>query len=175
MAGANSDHGSFVAIVNDEPRKNLDTLLDAFALLGDGQRLQVIGLAGASRRLAPDLVRRVTFHGYLSEEKKLQLLGECSGIIVPSHAEGFGIPIVEGGMLGKAIFCSDLPVFREIAGDGAFYFDQTRPESIAAVLAAYCHGPEAHIGRVAETSKRLRERFGFNAFVENVAQRFGKA
>ncbi len=78
-------------------------------------------------------------------------------------------------MLGKPIFCSDLAIFREIAGDGAFYFDQARPESIAAVLATFCHEPEAHAHRVAEASRRLRERFGFNVFVDVVAQRFGKA
>jgi len=175
VAGSGGSQGDFVAIVNDEPRKNLDTLLDAFSLLDEGQHLHVIGLARASRQLPAGLARRVTFHGYLSEEKKQQLLGRCAGIIVPSHAEGFGIPIVEGGLLGKAIFCSDLPVFREIAGDGAFYFDQTRPESIATALAAYCHDPEAHAGQVADTSKRLRGIFGFNAFVDTVAQRFGKA
>ena len=147
MAGPGSDQSNFVTIVNSEPRKNFNTLLDAFALLSEGQRLQVIGLTGASGPLAPGLARRVTFHGYLSEEKKQQLLGRCSGIIVPSHAEGFGIPIVEGGVLGEPVFCSDLAVFREIAGDGAFYFDPTRPESIAAALATYCHDPEAHTGQ----------------------------
>jgi glycosyltransferase involved in cell wall biosynthesis len=175
VACGDSDHGSFVAIVNDEPRKNLDTLLQAFALLGEGQRLHIIGPSAGHRQLAPALAHRVTFHGYLSEQKKQELLGRCSGIIVPSLAEGFGIPIVEGGMLGKPVFCSDLAVFREIAGDGAFYFDQTRPESIASVLTAYCHDPAAYAGRVAETSKRLRERFSFNTLVHNVAQRFGKA
>jgi glycosyltransferase involved in cell wall biosynthesis len=36
---------------------------------------------------------------------------------MPSFAEGFGMPVIEALRLGVPVIASDLPVFREIAGD----------------------------------------------------------
>jgi glycosyltransferase involved in cell wall biosynthesis len=41
----------------------------------------------------------------------------CDVILLPSTAEGFGIPLIEAGMLGRPVFCADIPVFREIGTD----------------------------------------------------------
>jgi len=41
----------------------------------------------------------------------------CDALLLPSTAEGFGIPLIEAGLLGRAVFCADIPVFREIGRD----------------------------------------------------------
>lgn len=47
----------------------------------------------------------------------------ADALLFPSRAEGFGIPVIEAGLAGMPIFCSDIPPFRETAGDAGLYFD----------------------------------------------------
>ena len=39
----------------------------------------------------------------------------ADALLFPSQAEGFGIPLLEAGLSGLPIFCSELPVSREVA------------------------------------------------------------
>lgn len=62
-------------------------------------------------------------------------LADC--LLFPSRSEGFGIPILEAGLVGAPIFCSDIAPFRETAGDAALRFDPAAPaEDVATQLAA---------------------------------------
>lgn len=54
--------------------------------------------------------------------------------IYPSLAEGFGIPLLEALACGCPSVVSDLPVFHEVAGDAALYFDPEDPTSIRSAL-----------------------------------------
>ena len=171
VAAARSDTPAahkIVAILADEPRKNLATLLEAFALLGEAYHLLVLGQV----RPVPSKAS-VSYLGYVSRSTKRQLLSDSMGIVVPSFAEGFGIPLIEGGGLGRPVFCSDIPVFREIGGDGPFYFNPYDAASIAAAIAGYCEAPMLHGERLARMRCSILERFGFDAFVDMVAQHFG--
>jgi glycosyltransferase involved in cell wall biosynthesis len=69
----------------------------------------------------------------------------ADGLLFPSRSEGFGIPMVEAGLMGLPIFCSDIAPFREIAGDAARYFDpQGDPHAIAGEIADFYRGSAAH-------------------------------
>jgi glycosyltransferase involved in cell wall biosynthesis len=68
--------------------------------------------------------------GYVSKMELYALLQHCNALFYPSLFEGFGIPILEGISMEKPVFCSDLPVFREIVGDAVNYFDPNRIDSI---------------------------------------------
>ncbi len=60
----------------------------------------------------------------------------CDGLLFPSRYEGFGIPMLEAGLSGMAIFCSDIPPLRATAGPAARYFQITDPpEQIAQMIA----------------------------------------
>lgn len=64
----------------------------------------------------------------------------ADALLFPSRAEGFGIPMIEAGLAGLPIFCSDIPPFHETAGDAALYFDpQGDPVTIAEQIAAALH------------------------------------
>lgn len=64
------------------------------------------------------------FTGYVSNEQLKWLYNRCEGFILPSLYEGFGIPPLEAVAAGcTKIYLSDIPVFREIYGDTANYFD----------------------------------------------------
>jgi glycosyltransferase involved in cell wall biosynthesis len=69
----------------------------------------------------------------------------ADGLLFPSRSEGFGIPMVEAGLIGLPIFCSDIAPFREIAGDAARYFDpHGDARAIARTIADFYRGSAAH-------------------------------
>lgn len=65
--------------------------------------------------------------------RDLYLLADA--LFFPSAREGFGIPILEAGLVRLPIFCSDIPPFRESARANAHYFSlQDSPGQIATLI-----------------------------------------
>lgn len=61
----------------------------------------------------------------------------ADGLLFPSREEGFGIPILEAGFSSIPVFCSDIPVLRELGGEDVSYFDpDADPRSIAGQVIA---------------------------------------
>ncbi len=86
----------------------------------------------------------------------------ADGLLFPSRAEGFGIPIIEAGLAGIPIFCSDIAPFRETAGAAAVYFDpQGDPAAIAAQIGAALQSDERSALR-----RRVRLHFTWEAIYQ---------
>lgn len=68
---------------------------------------------------------------YVPDEVIADLYRLADALFFPSREEGFGIPMLEAGLLGLPIFCADIPPLREIAGPYATYFS---PDSDPVVL-----------------------------------------
>jgi glycosyltransferase involved in cell wall biosynthesis len=111
--------GPLLALGDDRHRKNRNAVRTACALARErSESLPEICFAGP-----PD--------NYLDEPMKEQLLRGCRMLVQASRFEGFGMPVLEGLAHGIPTVCSDLPPFREIAGDAAIYVDPRSPASIA--------------------------------------------
>jgi glycosyltransferase involved in cell wall biosynthesis len=65
------------------------------------------------------------------DEDLYKLYLNASAFIFPSKHEGFGLPILEAMKAKVPIICSDIPVFKEVAGNGAEYFDVNSHESLS--------------------------------------------
>jgi glycosyltransferase involved in cell wall biosynthesis len=128
-----------------EPRKNVIGLIEAYKLLP--QRLRDtygLVLAGRAERFAQKEVAAVlearvagydvTHLGYVDEDTRDSLLQSAVLFAHASNYEGFGMPILEAMSYGRACAISDIPVFKEVAGEAALYFDHTHPDEAAAVL-----------------------------------------
>ena len=50
------------------------------------------------------------------------------------------MPIVEAARLGLSTICSDIPVFREVGGEGALYFRVNDPMALAATIKNFLAG-----------------------------------
>jgi glycosyltransferase involved in cell wall biosynthesis len=77
---------------------------------------------------------RVVFTGAITENDKQWYLKNCDAFLLPSLAEGFGLPVVEAMYFGKPVFLSTYTSLPEIGGDAAFYFDSFDKEAMNEVL-----------------------------------------
>lgn len=76
------------------------------------------------------------FHYLLNAtDKELAIAYRNSlAFIFPSLYEGFGIPLIEAMACGTPIIASDIPVFREVAGDAALFANSRSEESLATAM-----------------------------------------
>jgi glycosyltransferase involved in cell wall biosynthesis len=70
----------------------------------------------------PQFNQKLFWLAAISDEYLELLYTKCQCLIVASEGEGFGLPLIEAAMHGLPIIARDIPVFREVAGEHAFYF-----------------------------------------------------
>jgi glycosyltransferase involved in cell wall biosynthesis len=122
-----------------EPRKNVDTLLDAWS----GFRLRAdfdLVIAGASGWSGEKTLARlssrpagVRYLGYVPEDELPGLMAGASAFIYPSLYEGFGLPVAQAMAAGVPVITSNTSCLPEVAGDGALLVD---PRSAAEIQTA---------------------------------------
>lgn len=130
-----------------EPRKGHSHVLDAFDLLwalGHNVSLMIVGKKGwMIDEFAERLVKhsemgiRLFWLEGISDEYLEEVYARATCLIAASWGEGFGLPLIEAAHHGIPIIARDLPIFREVAGDHAFYFDAQTGEGLAASIAAW--------------------------------------
>lgn len=78
--------------------------------------------------------RQILFLGRVSDGQLASLYRAAACAVVPSVAEGFGLPLLEAQHAQTPVVCSDIAVFREVAGEGAIYFPPHAPGALAAAV-----------------------------------------
>jgi glycosyltransferase involved in cell wall biosynthesis len=128
---------SFLFVGALEPRKAPDLLVDAF-LRARRRGLEAELLIAGEGRLDPrgPGVRRLGRVDDLGA-----LYAGALAVVLPSWLEGFGLPPVEGLAAGTPAIVSDLPVFREVLGDGALYVPPGDAEALADALLSLAGDP----------------------------------
>jgi glycosyltransferase involved in cell wall biosynthesis len=128
---------------NLEPKKNLPTLLRAFARLVEGGLPHDLVLAGKPGWKCRDVLRlpeslgiaeRVRMLGYVDGAHLRGLYGAADVFAFPSLVEGFGLPPLEAMACGTPVVTSDIPALRETAGDAAERVAPTDIEALADAL-----------------------------------------
>jgi len=169
----------FVILGTIEPRKNHLLLLHLWRDLvtrhsspvtrhpGESDaipRLVVIGQRGWECENIVDLLERSeTLRGSVIElnscsDKELATwMRHAQALLFPSFTEGYGLPLVEALSLGTPAIASDLPVFREVAGDIAEYADPLDGQRWMELVRDYA---EPHSARRAAQLDRMK---GFRA------------
>jgi glycosyltransferase involved in cell wall biosynthesis len=131
---ANLGRPYLLTVATLEPRKNLGTLVEAFALLADtGLALAVAGGAGWGEQ--PQLDRPgIVRLGRVSDEQLAKLYCGAEAVVYPSRFEGFGMPVIEAMASGAPVVASSHPSLDEACGDAAVRADPEAPEAIAAAV-----------------------------------------
>ncbi len=114
------------------PYKNLATLVEAWAVMGDDAPLDLVA-SGRELDRYPRLaelarargVRRITTLGHVTEGELEWLYQNATTLVFPTTYEGFGFPLVEAFAHGLSAIASDIPVLREI-DNGATRFVPAR-------------------------------------------------
>ena len=105
--------------------KNVDLMARALGSL-PGYRLQLMSRITAAERtrlsaLAP--ADSIEFLDGASDEQYRAALEGATALVSASRDEGFGLPVVEAQALGTPVLLNDIPIFREIGGPSAGFFD----------------------------------------------------
>jgi len=132
---------SFLMVGTIEPRKGHAQALAAFEQLwkkGMDVNLVIVGREGWKvEKLAKALLdhtetgRRIFWLEGISDEYLEKVYASCTCLMAASECEGFGLPLIEGAQHKLPIIARDIPVFREVAGDHAFYFKGKEPTDLA--------------------------------------------
>lgn len=137
----------FVTLGTIEPRKNIGFLLDLWGdMVEPSPQLHVVGARGWAHRhelekLGNHAARgsQVVEYNALNDHKMLALLEGAGALLMPSHAEGFGIPLYEARALGVPIIANDLPVLKEHGEELTTYIPTSDPKGWHAAIQEACH------------------------------------
>ncbi|WP_414041985.1 DUF6492 family protein [Acidithiobacillus sp. M4-SHS-6] len=132
---------SFLMVGTIEPRKGYLQTIEAFNQLwrtGKDINLVIVGKEGwkhlsyEKRRTIPTIMEKLRNHPELgrrlfvlegiSDEYLKQIYAASTCLIAASYGEGFGLPLIEAAQHKLPIIARNIPVFREVAGDYAYYF-----------------------------------------------------
>ena len=135
---------TFLMVGTVEPRKGHAQTVAAFEALwrqGVDVGLVIVGSEGwDTHRLMERLRRHPERGGRLvwlerASDEMLELLyGSAAALLAASEGEGFGLPLVEAAQHRLPVIARDIPVFREVAGEHAFYFSGAAPADLAGGL-----------------------------------------
>lgn len=123
-----------------EPRKNVDTLLDAWMnlrLAGDFDLLIAGPRGWSSDKTLARLdsgMRNVRYLGYVSEDELPGLTAGATAFVYPSLYEGFGFPVAQAMAAEVPVITSSTSCLPEVAGDGAVYVDPRSSDELRAAL-----------------------------------------
>lgn len=119
----------FVCIGTIEARKNHLLLLNLWRHMAETQapetipKLIIVGRRGWENEQVVDMLERCTaLKGHVeelngcSDRRMHELLQGARALLLPSFAEGYGMPVAEALSVGTPVICSDLPALREAGG-----------------------------------------------------------
>ena len=139
---ANHPFVLFVGILS--PQKNLLTLVDAYGrsrLPAAGVRLVLAGsdherYAATIREAAmtAGVTETVVMPGFVSRAMLRALYRTAMCVVLPSHGEGFGLPLVEGMASGTPILAANRQAIPEVLGESGVLFEPDDPAGVASLL-----------------------------------------
>jgi glycosyltransferase involved in cell wall biosynthesis len=158
------------------PRKNVELLLHAFS--GVRQRfpqLELVQIGGTwtetqrayieSQHLAPFIRQK---RG-ISRDELASLYSSATAVVVPSLAEGFGIPVIEALACGAPVVASDIPVLREVGFEGVRFCSLTEVDQWKCAIEELCTTASRPSS---ETRARIRARYTWQSQAQIIADAY---
>ena len=135
-------------VVTLEPRKNLLTLLKAYAeVLGETRFRPQLVVAGGEGWLMEETFRfvaaagigeRMRLIGYVNDDELCALYSLCRAFIYPSLYEGFGLPPLEAMACGAPVIAGRIPALEETIGGAAMLVAPLDVPALTAAITDVC-------------------------------------
>jgi glycosyltransferase involved in cell wall biosynthesis len=135
---------TFLCVSTIEPRKRQEQILDAVERLWSAGEDVALVLVGRTGWKSETLIKRIRNHSEIdrrlfwisdaSDEYLDRIYASATCLIAASLNEGFGLSLIEAARHRIPIVARDIPVFREVAGDHAFYFRGMSSADLAVAL-----------------------------------------
>ena len=146
----------FLYVGRIEKKKNTPALIEALSLLRENnpevkEKMVLVGDASFGYDEVKyvieefDLNKDVIMPGWVDEEDMPCLFNGATAFIFPSKHEGFGIPLLQAMACGVPTAASNIPVFKEVAGESILYFDHNDRTSIARAMAKLAKEPDLRL------------------------------
>jgi glycosyltransferase involved in cell wall biosynthesis len=90
--------------------QSLVRLREELDLVEEMRFIYELGVEGAGLEIGQDIVA--------------QLYRACDAVLIPSRREGFGMPVLEAGLVGIPIFCTRFPAAEEIGGEDIHFIEE---------------------------------------------------
>jgi glycosyltransferase involved in cell wall biosynthesis len=131
-------------VTSSAPHKNAEGAITGYAqyarLAGKSAApMKIVGLSREAASYKPlleelDIADLVCFMPFLDEGELRNLYRKARAVIVPSLAEGFGIPVLEAMASGTPVLCSKAASLPEVGGTAPFYFDPHKASDIGSAV-----------------------------------------
>lgn len=154
-----------------EPKKNVGTALRACAEAGLLLLIAGPSIAGSCALLAEAGRRapRARYLGYVSTADLSALYSAATALVLPSYAEGFGLPALEAMRCGCPVIASAIPSLREVCADASLYAEPDDATAIAASLRRIARDRSFRESLIAAGTARAR-RFTWAAATDAFAE-----
>lgn len=138
---------------NAYPHKNLEKLIEALNIvISEYPNIFLILVGGEDyfyKRLKEkvkemELEDVVVFWGPADRKELANLYKNATILVFPSFMEGFGLPAVEAMAEGLLVLCSDIPVFHEVLGSAAVYFNPYDANDMADKMSDVLNNPQKY-------------------------------
>jgi glycosyltransferase involved in cell wall biosynthesis len=159
------------------PRKRIDVLLEVFALVrARHQDLRLLHVGGAWTSNQKQQIERLGLVDavvHVPEVRRVDLATlyrHAQLVLLPSDAEGFGLPVIEGLACGATVVASDITVLREVGGDAVVYCPVGDVELWAETVGSLLE----HRSSAPELERRLArsERFSWDAHANTIREAY---
>ncbi|MFN8596518.1 MAG: glycosyltransferase family 4 protein [Anaerolineae bacterium] len=98
----------------------------------------------------------------IDEQRVAELYRISDLVFMPSHREGFGLPILEAGLVGVPVVCTEMPAAQEIGGEDVLWFDASdAPEVVADLILTWAQRSARYRLR-----RRVRQNYTWSALYQ---------
>lgn len=182
--GLHCDQRYLLFVGSEDPRKNLPTLIRAFARVKRQRpdtKLLKVGPAQFARERAKllslvdalGLQHDVRFFNYISDEDLPLFYNVADVLVMPSLYEGFGFPVAEAMACGTPVVCARAGSLPEVVGDAGIQVDPCDVDSLVSALLAVLEDPDQQL-RLRQAGHRQADRFALPRSVCAIQELYAK-
>jgi glycosyltransferase involved in cell wall biosynthesis len=165
------------------PHKNLEKLIDAFAIILNNEPDLILALAGKTdknyeriKKLVAEkgLSGSVIFTGYMNDAQLRWMYENTAAYVFPSLSEGFGLPGLEAMAHGAPVASSNATCLPEIYGEAAHYFDPTDEQDMALKIFKVISDPKLREGLIKKGYEQVKK-YSWASMAEETLEVYKKA